>query len=263
MLDPFTRLNAINAAVDDIAILAAIEPAPELRDLRERITAFLAFDNTRATAEIAAGVRDGADLTSLWEPLAFAAATASRGALLPVQREVLALLAPTVEKLAGDHGRAAHAALAKKFNAAAAKLSAGVKVAAPAMTADEAIRADAATQDAYRARADLLATLDTLSAAMLRAAELTGARLTKDAAASLVVDFSKVTPERDREVWEHIDGSTIDWLALAALDVIGARPDALDTPPAPRHPGLVERWERDGIGHGRRLWDPVAEAYVA
>lgn len=260
MLDPFVRLSEYDAAIDALDQIAGIQPSTEWVQMRERFDDFRDIDYSHVTTQLAARVRDGAPAADLIGPLTFAVATSGGpGALRDVHRAVLKLLTPHLTELAAQHGRTAHAALAKKFNTAAAKLAAGVKIAAPTITADEAIRADTATRTAFLARADLLSSMEALHTGLRQAAELTGARLNRDTAMSLVVDFDKVAPDQNREVWELL-GDRINWTALAALDVLGARP--LGTPASPRHPGLEERWEQNQFGHGRRLFDPIANAYV-
>lgn len=260
MSDPFLLIQSTRRALDDLDQLAGIPAPADLALLLDRIDEFLQINNSTATAQIAAGVRAGAEPQTLWDPLAFAAATTTPGSVLTVRREVLALLVPEVRELAARAGREAYGKLIKKFNAAAAKMVAAVKIAAPDITAEEAVRADEPVRKAFTERADLLDSLNALSTALRVAAEMTGARVNHDIIASLVVDFDKVTPDQNRLVWSHVENGRIDWPALALLDVLGARP--LGAPVASRHPGLVEHWKPNKFGHGRHLWDPVAEQYV-
>lgn len=261
MMNPTAAVHELRRNLDQLTALTGETLPTDLATLLANVDAFLALDHANAAAELAAGIRAGAPAAELLPWFTFATASAT-GALGTARDSVLRLIVPELRELAGRAAREAHATIAQRFNEAAAQLTADVRVAPASITAEQAVGAAPAVRKAYLARADQLATLDTLCAAMRLCAELArGVRPNTDQAASLCVDFDRVPADRNRETWDLIDGSRFDWLALAALDVLGARP--LDAPAAPRHPGLQERWERNGIGHGRRLYDPVAQAYVA
>ena len=261
MMNPTAAVHELRRNLDQLTALTG-EPLPtDLATLLANVDAFLALDHANAAAELAAGIRASAPAAELLPWFTFATASAT-GALGTARDSVLRLIVPELRELAGHAAREAHATIAAKFNETAAQLTEDVRVAPASITAEQAVGAAPAVRKAYLARADQLATLDRLADAMRLCAELARrVRPNTDAAASLYVDFDRVTPADNRTVWDNIDGRP-DWLALAALDVLGARPDALDTPAAPRHPGLVERWERTAYGSGRRLFDPVADAIV-
>lgn len=260
MYNAIDRTHEFARLITQLETLLGIPAPAEWARLYDRVTQFQQLDNSGAVARMAAAIQGTDDIEVLLPDLTLAAAIQTKAVLGPVHLAVIGQLFPVLKDIAAQHGRDSHAKLATKFNAAAAKLTASLHLAGPTMTAEQAINADQATQDAYRTRAATIATLDTCHAAMRVCAELTGARVTPDAAASLVINFDNVAPKSNLQVWSHVNGSTLNWQELAAMAVLGARP--LGTAASPRHPGLVEKWERGSVGYGRRLFDPVAEAYV-
>lgn len=260
-MDAALTLHITRRNLDQLEGLTGTPLPADLARLLANLDAFLTLDAGTAAADLAAAVRTGADPETVRAALTLTAALNTPAALAAGRDAALRLIVPELRQMAASAAREAHAAIAQRFNETAAQLTADVKVAPASITAEQAVGAAPAVRKAWLARADQLATLDALHTAMRLCLEMvTGVSPKSDTAASLSVDFDRVTPADNRTVWDLIDGPRLDWLALAALDVLGARP--LDTPAAPRHPGLVERWERAKFGSGRRIYDPVADAYV-
>lgn len=261
MQDPISRIGALAAAVDTLTA-SAVPASPQWDQLHDRWTAFLDLDQGASLDRLADAVAVGdVDAERLALLAAGASLSASPGALAELRQGVARRLLPRFELVAAQHGRTAHTQIAKRFNAAADRLVAAVKVAAPVATAEDAVRAPDDMRAAYVERADMAPALDQLGAALVAAAQLAGQYLPNpDAGASQYVDFDKVTPKTNRLTWAALTPGRVDWPALAALGVLGARP--LGVPAEPRHPGCEVRLVRSGIGHGQRAWDPIAGEYV-
>ncbi len=256
MLDAVTTISSLTQSVDNLASLG-VKPPKEWAQLGARWSEFTGLDYGHAVGELADAVTAGTDPTQLMQLAATAGLSADPRARAELNQSVAQRIFPKFRHLSADYGTKAHEQLRTRFNAAAARFTAAASVAAPDLDPEAVLRADEDTRHAYLERADLLPELVALANGLRDAALLAGHILANDEGAHLIIDFDKVAPRDNYRVWTAYTRGAVDWLALARLGALGARP--LPVPGARRHPGLEARAVRGGIGYGRRLWDPVAD----